>query len=463
MAEARPSGSVTITRRRSSGPACEARQKEWDQQGRSDDLLWRGEAAAEARRWLERFDAGETDEAGPAAPVSGVALGARDEAYLRSVALLATRVRRRRRQLAIALVAFLATFAVVVSLLAAQVGSEATKARNEAARANAQEAAASAQADRARAEATRARDTSRLATAREHVADPTLVLALVREVESSDPTRRWAELARWALYPGRGALGARPPGCGQLRGVQPRWHSHRHRLTRLDRADMERRWRRGSPLSFAVTMRSCYQRRSAPMALASLPPSWDRTARIWNADGTGQPVVLRGHEAGLTSVAFSPDGTRIVTASVDGTARIWHANGTGQSLVLRGHQKAVRSAAFSPDGTRIVTASRDGTARVWNADGTGQPLVLRGHQKELSSAAYSPDGARIVTASWDGDRADMERRRHGAVSRPSSLQGSLVVSVVQPGWHSHCHRLGRQDCADMERRWIRLPRRPSRT
>jgi WD40 repeat protein len=60
---------------------------------------------------------------------------------------------------------------------------------------------------------------------------------------------------------------------------------------------------------------------------------------------------------------FSPDGSRIVTASVDKTARIWDAASAKEIAVLRGHEDVVVSAAFSPDGSRIVTASGDNTAR----------------------------------------------------------------------------------------------------
>jgi WD40 repeat protein len=66
------------------------------------------------------------------------------------------------------------------------------------------------------------------------------------------------------------------------------------------------------------------------------------------------------------SASFSPDGTRIVTASSDHTAQLWDA-ATGEELTtLRGHEGPVWSASFSPDGTRIVTASRDRTARLWD-------------------------------------------------------------------------------------------------
>jgi WD40 repeat protein len=67
----------------------------------------------------------------------------------------------------------------------------------------------------------------------------------------------------------------------------------------------------------------------------------------------------------VSSAAFSPDGSRIVTASGT-TARIWDAATAKEIAVLRGHDDTVNSAAFSPDGLRIVTASSDNTVRIWD-------------------------------------------------------------------------------------------------
>src|SRR5580658_931418 len=129
--------------------------------------------------------------------------------------------------------------------------------------------------------------------------------------------------------------------------------------------------------------------------------SHDKTARIWDAR-TGAPLfVLSGHGDTVRSATYSPDGTRIVTASADKTARIWDARTGAPLALLSGHGDWVRSAAYSPDGTRIVTASDDRTARIWDAR-TGAPLaVLSGHHDVVYTAAYSPDGTRIVTASAD--------------------------------------------------------------
>jgi energy-coupling factor transporter ATP-binding protein EcfA2 len=66
---------------------------------------------------------------------------------------------------------------------------------------------------------------------------------------------------------------------------------------------------------------------------------------------------------------------------------------TGWRLTLVGHDGPLNSAAFSPDGSRIVTASEDKTARIWDAASAKQIAVLRGHDDRVSSAAFSPDGS----------------------------------------------------------------------
>ncbi|WP_437619709.1 WD40 repeat domain-containing protein [Sorangium sp. So ce1151] len=132
-----------------------------------------------------------------------------------------------------------------------------------------------------------------------------------------------------------------------------------------------------------------------------LTASEDRTVRVWNADGGGTPLVLQGHDGVVRSAAFSADGERGVTASEDETARVWNADGSGTPIVLAGHTGWVWSAAFSPDGQQVVTASFDNTARVWDAGDGDTIVILKDHQSVVVSAVFSPDGQRIVTTSKD--------------------------------------------------------------
>ena len=66
-------------------------------------------------------------------------------------------------------------------------------------------------------------------------------------------------------------------------------------------------------------------------------------------------------------MAFSPDGTRIVSGSYDKTLRVWDS-ATGEcTATLEGHTDWVNSVAFSPDGARIVSGSHDTTLREWGS------------------------------------------------------------------------------------------------
>ncbi|CCA75636.1 related to WD40-repeat protein (notchless protein) [Serendipita indica DSM 11827] len=133
--------------------------------------------------------------------------------------------------------------------------------------------------------------------------------------------------------------------------------------------------------------------------------SSDKAIRIWDAD-TGQLIgkPLRGHKLEVNAVAFSPDGSRIVSGSDDATIRLWRAdNGQPIGQPLRGHDRSVRAVAFSPDGLRIASGSDDKTVRIWDA-ATGQlmgePLV--GHDGYVNAVSYAPDGSRIASGSDDG-------------------------------------------------------------
>ena len=110
--------------------------------------------------------------------------------------------------------------------------------------------------------------------------------------------------------------------------------------------------------------------------------------------------TLIGHTDCVDSAAFSPDGSRIVSASNDETVKIWDTQ-TGECIrTLEGHTSRVHTAAFSPDGSRIVSASNDETVKIWDTQ-TGKCIrTLTGHTDSVWSAAFSPDGNSIASAGW---------------------------------------------------------------
>ena len=130
--------------------------------------------------------------------------------------------------------------------------------------------------------------------------------------------------------------------------------------------------------------------------------SSDKTVKVWDAATGQESLTLKGHTGRVWSVAFSPDGQRLASASFDKTVKVWDAATGRELLTLKGHTGAVWSVAFSPDGQQLASASTDETVKMWDA-ATGQELLtLKGHTSWVNSVAFSPDGQRLASASDDG-------------------------------------------------------------
>ncbi|KIM84728.1 hypothetical protein PILCRDRAFT_67515 [Piloderma croceum F 1598] len=132
--------------------------------------------------------------------------------------------------------------------------------------------------------------------------------------------------------------------------------------------------------------------------------SSDRTAQVWDSEtGTKVAAPFTGHKDVVFSVAYGPDNTRIVSGSADKTILVWDGMTSEKvSGPFIGHEEWVLSVNFSPDMKRIVSTSADQTVRVWDIS-TGTCLLepFREHTAWVFSAAFSPDGTRIVSGSRD--------------------------------------------------------------
>ncbi|MCZ4306550.1 hypothetical protein O4G98_17580 [Zoogloeaceae bacterium G21618-S1] len=147
---------------------------------------------------------------------------------------------------------------------------------------------------------------------------------------------------------------------------------------------------------------------------------------------TGQPLgpTMAGHEDEITSVAFSPDGTYILSGSGDASLRLWDAK-TGDAVgpPMRGHAGPVNSVAFSPDGAQVVSGGADGTLRFWTNRGDETALVTLDNTAAIYQAVFSPDGTKIATAGNDKTVRLWDAATGQAIGAP--LQGhSATVSRV---------------------------------
>ena len=126
-----------------------------------------------------------------------------------------------------------------------------------------------------------------------------------------------------------------------------------------------------------------------------LTASSDGTARLWHTDGT--LAYTLAHHGPVTDAEFSPDGSLVVTTSADHTARIWRT-ATGKLVAVLRHRARVSDASFNAGGSRTVTASTDRTLRVWSAPAGKLLLVVR-LGGAPTSAAFSPNGQLILATS----------------------------------------------------------------
>jgi hypothetical protein len=114
------------------------------------------------------------------------------------------------------------------------------------------------------------------------------------------------------------------------------------------------------------------------------------------------PFEVRSNHSGSSSVAFSPDGARVLAGSADTTLKLWEA-ASGQLLhTFTGHSGTVSSVAFSRDGVRVLSGGADQALKLWDV-ASGQLLrTFQGHSSWVKSVAFSSNGARVLSSDSGG-------------------------------------------------------------
>ncbi len=139
--------------------------------------------------------------------------------------------------------------------------------------------------------------------------------------------------------------------------------------------------------------------------------SKDRTVKLWDLSTRKVVATFEGHPGFVYSLAFSPDGKWLASGSgyfdeeerlyLWGEIRLWNMETRKLQLSLRKHTGAVLSLAFSPDGKLLASASSDRSVRLWNMPSGTEHQQLDGHLGLVRCIAFSPDGKLLASGSWD--------------------------------------------------------------
>lgn len=197
---------------------------------------------------------------------------------------------------------------------------------------------------------------------------------------------------------------------------------------------------------------------------------------VWEWQSESYILKQQGHLDSMNTLAYSPDGTRIITASDDGKIKVWDVQSGFCIVTFTEHTGGVTACQFAKRGNVLFTASLDGSIRAWDliryrnfrtftaptrlsfsslaldpsgevvcagsldsfdihiwSVQTGQLLdQMSGHEGPVSTLAFTPDGNALVSGSWDHTVRIWNIFSRAQTSEPLQLQADLLSVAVRP-------------------------------
>ena len=129
--------------------------------------------------------------------------------------------------------------------------------------------------------------------------------------------------------------------------------------------------------------------------------SFDKTVHIWNGANGSNVLTYQGHNGRVNALAWSPNNKYIVSASDDRTVHLWDPVSGKNLFTYSGHKGPVDTVAWSPDGNYIASAGADRLVHIWHAQTHQSVAIYSDHNDKVMTVAWSPDNRLLASAGKD--------------------------------------------------------------
>ena len=169
-----------------------------------------------------------------------------------------------------------------------------------------------------------------------------------------------------------------------------------------------------------------YNIRVINLELAKIPHHKLGPSGRGRLNGEVLPSPFEGHRYQVTSVAYSANGKQIASSSDDHSIRVWDVS-TGSRRTFRTHFNWIRSVAFSPDGTQIVSD----TGRFNLSTGSFTPHTFGYTEEEVFSFAFSADSRFLASNSPDSESSYADSEEESPSCQIWDIKSHQTIRVVQ--------------------------------